>query len=120
MVEAHEDPEFIHSQRSYDVIKSREFAERGIRRPAGADTEGRLYLSDGPAEPEQAELLISAAPDTEATMLVAAPTPPPPPPIDAAAALRRARLAVCVCLVLALMLAWVAQRRGEIPKADKP
>ena len=117
MVESQEDPEIIHSQRSYDVIKSHEFAERGIKRPAGSDTEGRLYLPDGPA-PEQ-EYQISAPPDSETTMLVAASDPPPQPPIDAGTALRRARLGVCVCLVLALALAWIAQRKSGTPKADR-
>ena len=111
MVESNEDPEIVHSQRSYDVIKSHEFAERGIRRPAGSDTEGRLFLPDGPA-PEQAAQ-ISAAPGSEATMLVNAPQPPP----DAGAAFRRARLGVCVCLVLVLALAWIAQRKSLNAKA---
>ena len=111
MVESHEDPEIVHSQRSYDVIKSHEFAERGINRPAGSDTEGRPTLPDGP-DPAQ-DVQMSAAPDTEATMLVAAPQHPPPQPIDAGTAYRRARLGVCVCLVLALALAWIAQRKSQ-------
>lgn len=115
MVESNEDPEIVHSQRSYDVIKSHEFAERGIRRPAGSDTEGRLILPDDPA-PVQ-EVQISAAPNAEATMLVNAPQPPPQPPPDAGAAFRRARLGVCVCLVLVLALAWIAQRKSLNAKA---
>lgn len=117
MVESHEDPEIVHSQRSYDVIKSHEFAERGIRRPAGSDTEGRLSLPDDPA-PEQ-EVQISADQGSEATAIVAAPEQPPPQPIDAGTALRRARLGVCVCLVLALALAWIAQRKSETTKAGR-
>ena len=116
MVESNEDPELVHSQRSYDVIKSHEFAERGIRRPAGSDTEGRPSLPEGPAAEQ--DLQIDGSPGSEAAVLVAA-QPRHPPPIDAGAAFRRARLGVCACLVLALALAWIAQRKGETQKTDR-
>ncbi len=111
MIDINADQGAISFARENDVIKSREFYQRGIRRPAGCDAEGRPLLS---VEPEAEAYSDQAPQEQESTALVAASPAPPPQPIDADAAFRRARLSVCVCIVLVLMLTWMVQRRKQV------
>jgi len=108
MIEASEDQAAVDSARSYEVMKSREFAERGVVRPAGCDTEGRPLLDDssdwqasGPADEGEAAAAVSSLQE------------PPPPPPDADASFRKARLGVCLCLVLVLAFLWAKQRSAR-------
>lgn len=109
MIDINADQSAVSFERENDVIKSREFYQRGIRRPAGCDAEGRPLLPEEPA----AEEYQAQPTEQESAALVAASPAPPPRPMDADAALRRARMGVCLCLVLVLLLAWMMQRRSQ-------